>query len=77
MPFNHTSGSKGYGNKVTQPGATVGDPEDSSVFNSQTNNMIKEIDIDIEVGGMVSNMSYSSTVNFISKQKKDKSSKNK
>ena len=39
--------------------------------------MIKEIDIDIEVGGMVSNMSYSSTVNFMSKQKKDKSSKNK
>jgi hypothetical protein len=41
---------------------TLGDPEDSSVFNSQTNNMMKEIDIDVEVGGLVSNMSYSSTV---------------
>jgi hypothetical protein len=26
--------SNGYGNKVTGPGVTIGDPEDSSVFNS-------------------------------------------
>ena len=55
--------SRGH-NKVTGPGVTVGEPEDSSLINSQTNHNIREIDIDVEVGGFVSNMSYSSNVRF-------------
>lgn len=61
----------GYENKVTQPGATLGEPEDSSIFNSQTNHNIKEIDIDIEVGGFVSNLSHSSNL-FLPKITKTK-----
>ena len=49
------------GEKMTQPGATQGDPEDSSNFNSQTHHQIKEIDIEVD-GGFVSNLSYSSNL---------------
>jgi hypothetical protein len=55
--MNQSSVSKGYANKVTAPGATVGDPEDSSLLISQTLGKINEIDIDIEVGGFISNVS--------------------
>lgn len=61
--YGMSSISRGY-NKVTGPGVTVGEPEDSSLINSQTNQGIREIDIDVEVGGFVSNMSYSSNVRF-------------
>lgn len=61
--FGMSSISRGY-NKVTGPGVTVGEPEDSSMINSQTNQGIREIDIDVDVGGFVSNMSYSSNVRF-------------
>jgi len=54
--------SRGFGNKVTAPGQTVGDPEDSSALMTQTHTM-KEIDIDLDAGGLVShNLSYSSNL---------------
>jgi hypothetical protein len=37
--------------------------------------MMKEIDIDVEVGGLVSNMSYSSTVQFPNIHMKDRNKK--
>lgn len=62
--YGMSSISRGH-NKVTGPGVTVGEPEDSSLINSQTGqHNIREIDIDVDVGGFVSNMSYSSNVRF-------------
>lgn len=54
--------SRGMENIVTGPGVSFGDPEPSSAFNSQTMGKIKEIDIDMEIGGLLSNMSNSSNL---------------
>lgn len=51
--------SRGIENRVTGPGVTRGDVEDtSSALNTRTHHM-REVDIDIDVGGFVSNLSAS------------------
>lgn len=55
-----TSISRNIDNVVTEPGAT--NYEGSSAVPSQTMGKIREIDIDVEVGGFVSNLSNSSNL---------------
>ncbi len=68
---NYSSVSKvGLDNRLTGPGNTNGDPYEDGIYdssnlqNTQTLNVIREIDIDVEAGGFVSNVSNSSTVMF-------------
>ena len=55
---------------MTGPGNTNWDPYEDGIYdssnlqNTQTLNVIREIDIDVEAGGFVSNVSNSSTVMF-------------